>query len=67
MAAAGLLLLQFHKYCKSKLKLVKEEDDRKIIDGLEPKKIVMGEASPKEIATIMRVYRDLKKGESTKD
>ena len=66
MAAAGLLLLQFHKHCKSKLKLIKEEEDRKIINELTPDKIITGTATPKEIATIMRCYRDLKKLESSK-
>lgn len=67
MAAAGLLILQFHKYCKSKLKLIKEEADRKIVEELTADRIVTGTATPKEIATIMRCYRDLKKQESAKD
>lgn len=67
MAAAGLLLLNFHKYCKSKMKLINEEADRKIIDDLKPDKIVTGSATPKEIATIMRCYRDLKRLEHSKE
>ena len=67
MAAAGLLLLNFHKYCKTKLKLINEEEDRKIIEGLTQEKIFQSTATPKEIATLMRVYRALKVAENSKE
>jgi hypothetical protein len=57
---AGKVLLDMLKFVQSNLKEVKEESDRKIISEITQSSIFKSELKPKELATLLRVYRDLK-------
>lgn len=56
---AGNKVLEMHKFCVTNIKLIKKEEDRKIIQEITQTKIFTN-LTIKEMATIMRVYRDLK-------
>jgi hypothetical protein len=59
MAAAGKRLLETLAICKNRLKEIPDADDRKIIEELTPTKLLQVTYTGKELATLLRVFRDL--------
>ena len=61
MAAASAKLLEMLKFCQLNNNKIGDKKDRKVIDGLTPSTL-MGTAVPmREVAILMRVYRELRR------
>ena len=56
---AGKKLLDMHKTCTKNLKKIKQEKDRKVIQELTQTKLFSGDYTGLELATLLRVFRDI--------
>ena len=59
LVVAGKKLLDMHKMCTKNLKKIKQEKDRKIIQELTQTKLFGGDYTGLELATLLRVFREI--------